>query len=102
MKFPSNSLTFLRRFIYGTRLRPARDWFVLIVATSILLVASVAWNVFVFRTTITDQATVGVPVRAGQSVNRTTLQRMQQIFNARAIEQEKYQTGAYVFRDPSR
>ncbi len=102
MKFPSNSLTFLRRFIYGTRLRPARDWFALILLVAVALIASVAWSVYTFRATISGENSPAVLVRPGASVNRTTFERMQQIFDTRAAEQEKYQSGAYSFPDPSR
>jgi hypothetical protein len=99
MKAPNLKSTSLKNLLsYGSRLRPDRDWLVLLVLFTIALAASVVWNLSVFSRITKGQqvgtATVAQPVQL-QLGTVTTL------FTQRADERARY-LSEYRFIDPSR
>lgn len=92
------TLNILKRINYGPRLRPSRDWLVILAIAFTLLLCSVVWNLWTFAR-VTGGETIGTqsppPATADlpvDSVNR--------IFERRAAEEARYRS-EYRFVDPS-
>jgi hypothetical protein len=82
---------------YGARLRPARDWYVLLVLFSALLGVSIAWNLWLFSA-VTKGETIGVQAPAPSAEIQLT--QVKTLFDQRATERGRY-TSQYRFVDPS-
>lgn len=99
--FNLSSLTkYLGALRYGNRLRPERDWLVLLGMTVILLIASIAWNVFYFINTAANQPSSSAPAPTQTLSSASEVTSVQNIFKSRATEQTNYQQN-YKFVDPS-
>ena len=89
------------RFRYGQRIDPSRDWLVLLSVSGIILAVIVVWNVWAFDT-VSKGDSIGAPVETGAPLfNQASLNELNAMFSARASEEQKYQSGAYTFTDPS-
>ena len=86
-------------FHYGETLHPARDWFVIISISAIILGVSVGWNSVTFLE-LTRTETPLEAVTAISSSN-TAVKDARVLFYSRAAEEEKYKSGTYRFVDPS-
>lgn len=85
----------------GARLDAVRDWLVLLTLSVLALVSIVVWNVWAFDT-VAGGGTIGASTtRAPAVFNRTALEEIRVIFEDRALERAKYETGVYHFADPS-
>jgi hypothetical protein len=94
MKKPTLPLSKLK---YGQRIRPVRDWLVLLAAFGLLLLCSLGWNLWEF-----SQATQGNKI-GSESVQppvQIKLDQVKSLFNERATEQTRY-IQEYKFVDPS-
>ena len=103
MKLNLSSLinTLKKIFAYGDRMRPMRDWFILLSVTSVLLIAGVVWNIFLFNHFQNVQTTTtSVKVTAQQGIG-DSITKVQALFQQRAAEEVNYQQN-YHFVDPSR
>ncbi len=94
----SSIKSFFRLFSYGPRVRPTRDWLVLLSGFAILLLASVLWNVVQYAHVVKGEKIGNAEVQAPGQIQ---LDAVQALFAARAAERAKYQ-GTYRFVDPSR
>lgn len=89
-----------RTVAYGERIRPTRDWFVLLSIASLLVVVSVVWNVFLL-----------VRIERGEAIDGSTptptafdnkpIEAVKQVFLERAEEERRFRQ-EYRFVDPSR
>ena len=86
-------------FTYGERLRPQRDWLVLLSITGVLLAISVAWNLWLFAR-VTNGEQIG-DQQAQTQVHGAKLDAMNALFERRAQEEGRY-LNEYRFVDPSR
>jgi hypothetical protein len=85
-------------FSYGDRIRPARDWFVLLTITGIILCISIAWNIWLLsRVTSGEAIGTATSTPPAASFNVDSVQTM---FEARAAERGRY-VSTYHFVDPS-
>ena len=79
-------------------MHPSRDWLLLLMASVVLVAASVAWNAWLFasvqRGDVIGSAPVIVPFDAG------SVESAREVFRARALEEGKYRY-EYRFVDPS-
>lgn len=92
----------LSKLTYGERLKPERDWFVLLWISAGLLVASIGWNAWLYHQ-IESGAVIGnSTVKPAAVFNKTSVTNVQNIFTDRASEEARYTTGAYNFIDPSK
>lgn len=89
-------------FSYGTQLKPARDWIVVVSIALIILAFSIVWNIFNFRHIVAEKAAPATTNVYAPTINKTAIQSVQQLFSERASEQTKYESGAYSFADPSK
>jgi hypothetical protein len=101
MKNSLASLESLKKiFTYGERIRPVRDWFVLLAITTILLIIGVFWNIYIFNQ-FENVKTPASDTHTPQLQNlETSVQKVQTIFQSRATEENNYQQ-TYQFVDPS-
>ncbi|MES2994465.1 MAG: hypothetical protein V4681_00270 [Patescibacteria group bacterium] len=90
----------LPHFARNGRRRPIRDWFSLLTIAFIVLLASVAWNVWMFMR-VTSGQLVGDAVIEAQAPDVSALEAVQGIFASRAAEEARYRS-EYHFVDPSK
>jgi len=83
---------------YGTRLKPYRDWFVLLSVFFVCLLCSFAWNLWLFSKVTNGQA-IGTATST-PPIKTVNLDSVQTLFDARATERSHYQS-QYHFVDPS-
>lgn len=98
-KLPQQLASLKKIFAYGNRIRPSRDWFVLLLCAGLLLVASVAWSLWLFMA-LANGKTLGPAPIAKEPQTQGSVNAVQTIFQARATEEGHYQ-GDYHFVDPS-
>ncbi|MFA5942787.1 MAG: hypothetical protein WC798_03935 [Candidatus Paceibacterota bacterium] len=82
-------------------LDPVRSWFAMLTFSMIALAGIIVWNVWAFDTIVSGgvigtSATSTVPVFSQESLDT-----IRDIFEQRAKEALKYETGTYRFADPS-
>jgi hypothetical protein len=90
-----------KTFRYGKRLRPAQDWRVLLALALALLVASVAWNLWLLNAIKSGAVLRGATPAATPAVSANTLSGIQESFATRATQEAAYEDGATTFVDPS-
>lgn len=96
-----NSLTSItKRFSYGDRLRPYRDWYLLLAVVFVLALLSVAWNVVIFFRAVDGEIIGTGEVREKEVFDEEAVDRVEAAFTARAEEEARYR-GTYQFVDPS-
>lgn len=95
MKKPDITFSKLK---YGQRIRPVRDWLVLLAAFGTFLLCSLGWNLWEF-----SQATQGNKIgsESVQAPVQIKLDQVKSLFQERAAEQTRY-IQQYTFVDPSR
>jgi hypothetical protein len=97
----STSLSsYLRSFRYGGPLNPERDWFVLLGIALLVLLASIAWNVWFFISLAHGESATPAITTPHTTSSASSVTNIQEIFQARATEQNNYQQ-TYHFVDPS-
>jgi hypothetical protein len=100
MKMPFVDVsTAIRKASYGERLRPERDWLLLLAGAGLLLVASIVWNLWLFRS-VGEGAVIGAGA-APAAFDATPIQSVRAVFDSRAREEARY-AGDLHFVDPSR
>lgn len=87
------------KLAYGERLRPTRDWFVILAAVALLLIVSAAYSYFIFSQTKEAGNLEGGEVV--QATATTTSSDVTGIFTDRERERDNY-LHVYRFVDPSR
>lgn len=81
---------------------PARDWLVLIILSTILLAGIIVWNVWAFDTVASGGSIGGDSSAGGSSAyDLSSLDSIRTLFEDRATEAAKYETGVYRYADPS-
>lgn len=89
----------VKRFSYGTRLHPARDWFYVLLAATILIACSIAWNIWLLRS-VEAGGTIGDEVVEVESFDESPIESVRALFESRKEEQMRYRQ-EYRFVDPS-
>jgi hypothetical protein len=96
-----HSGSFLKYFRYGEHLNPARDWVIIITFSAIALAGIIVWNVWAFSTVAQGGVIGSVATSSSPGFSHSSLDAINTVFENRAKEEEKYETGAYRFADPS-
>ena len=96
LPFLTKALSFLR---YGDRLRPHKDWFILLSVSLVLLIASIAWNVWFFFSVVEENLSVGPPPPE-EALDRSALEAARAI-SAKEDEEDTRYRNEYQFVDPS-
>jgi hypothetical protein len=99
MKLPNSLFSVFKIFRYGDRLKPNRDWFILLTLTALCLVASVCWNIFLFSQ-LENGKSVGNVTVPNHTAATSSISGVQTVFQKRAAQESNYQH-AYTFIDPS-
>lgn len=101
MNLNLNTVTrYLKKISYGDRLRPFRDWVVIVVVTLLLIAAVASWSYFLF-VRISNGEMLGATPNATSEEANTSLETVQSTFAERATERAHYRAD-YRFVDPSR
>jgi len=98
MKSFSSIFSLLKGFSYGPRIKPYRDWFVLLSVFFICLLCSFVWNIWLFSKVTNGQAIGNAPTTP--ALQAANLDSVRALFDARSAERVRYQS-QYHFVDPS-
>lgn len=90
------------KFRYGEQPQPARDWFVLLIFSLLLLAVSASWNAWIFHRVITGGTLSSVSTTTSPVITKASIDAVEKVFADRAAEARRYAAGAYTFTDPSR
>lgn len=93
--------SFLKRLGVGTHQDPVRDWILSLIFSAIVLAGIVVWNTWAFDTVSHGGVIGSVATSSSQVLNNSSLDAIHVIFEKRAAEEAKYETGIYHFVDPS-
>ncbi|MGK2908739.1 MAG: hypothetical protein ACSLE1_02920 [Sphingobium sp.] len=94
----SLNLSSLKKLGYGDRVRPSRDWFVLLAIACVLVGASIGWNVLLYKTAERGGA-IG-DERLPEPFDAAPIESVRAVFESRALERAQYEQGPR-FVDPS-
>jgi hypothetical protein len=101
MNIFNSTSSFLKRLRYGATIDPVRDWLTVLIFSTIVLTGIIVWNIWAFDT-IASGGSIGAPApKTSPLFNRASLDAIHAIFEKRAAEETKYQTGIYRYADPS-
>ena len=89
----------LRRFSYGNHVRPARDWFYMLLAATLLIALSVGWNLWLLRN-VEKGGIIGDENIEVDSFDEAPIESVRTVFEEREAEQLRYRQ-EYRFVDPS-
>lgn len=78
---------------------PARDWFIMLAVVLAVLIASGAWNLWLFYQIMSGKS-LGGAVHEETQQAKIQVQDVQDVFKNRAAERANYQN-TYTFVDPS-
>lgn len=84
---------------YGDRIRPTRDWFILLGLFFVALVAGTVWSVLFFLNVVSEEPTAQTAV--SEVNDKTPLEQVRALFMTRDEEAARYRS-EYRFVDPSR
>jgi len=94
-----NRLRSVTTLHYGERIRPVRDWLVILGVSAVLLVVSVVWNTLIFIDVV--QGDVIGSAEPREDVPNGSIETIRELFESRAAEETRYEN-EYRFVDPSR
>jgi hypothetical protein len=66
-----------------------------------VFIASLAWSGYIFMLVSEGRALDASAVKSLSPVDRASLDTAHAVFESRALEETKYRTGVYQYRDPS-
>ncbi len=90
----------LQNIHYGNRLRPVRDWLILVSVATVVLVVGAVWNIVEFKNSVSEQGS-GINTNMRSVVNMATIEKVQKTFVNRDKMRARYEKGFYYFEDPS-
>lgn len=90
---------YLRIFRYGDRVKPLRDWLILVSIAGVLLVGSAGWSFWLFDQISNPKEKTLTPPTT--STSTASLETVRTIFEKRTAERAHY-ISDYHFVDPSR
>lgn len=100
MKTSFNLAPLLKKFSYGSRVHPARDWFYLLLAMTLLVAFSIGWNIWLLKS-VEKGGTIGDESTTVESFDEAPIESVRAVFEERRTEQLQYRQ-EYRFVDPSR
>lgn len=97
-----NLLTpFIQRIRSKAHAEPLRDWVILSAITVVILAGVVTWNLWTFGAITGPSSIEELSADTRPALSPSALNTIQNIFEARAAEEARYETGVYSFSDPS-
>ncbi len=98
----NTKLTSLLAHIHGpTRHDPLRDWLIMTGLFVFALLTIIIWEVWTFSIVEGGETSGVVTASSTPPLNRAAIDSVTKLFEARAVEEEKYKSGGYHFNDPS-
>lgn len=91
----------MKRIRFGIFGDSVHDWLVLLAVSTIALVSIIVWNAWAFDTVANGGALGSLQVKAPEVFKKSSLETIRTIFENRAVEEAKYESGVYRFTDPS-
>ncbi len=91
----------VKRLRPGEYQDPSRDWTVLLIFSAIVLIGVIVWNMWAFSTVARGGVIGSAPASSVPVFSTTSLDAVHAIFEKRAAEEIKYETGTYRYADPS-
>ena len=82
--------------------RMVRDWDKLLCVLGALLLVGIVWSAYVYASVRHGDVISESVMPNSPSTDRTSTQSVDEVFMKRTLEAQKYETGAYVFVDPSK
>lgn len=98
MKIHLTPKNLFKRFSYGNRPRPSRDWFAILTVATLLIVLSIGWNLWLLRS-VERGGVIGNEAPA-TSFDARPIEEIRAVFESRSLEELKYRQ-QYRFVDPS-
>ncbi|MDP3402503.1 MAG: hypothetical protein Q8S35_00915 [bacterium] len=99
MKTSLNLAPILKKFSYGNYVHPARDWFYLLVAMTVLVALSIGWNLWLLKS-VEKGGIIGDENAVVESFDEAPIESVRAVFEERRAEQLRYRQ-EYRFVDPS-
>lgn len=101
-----NTTSFFRDILHnikhGLKPNPIRDWFVVVIVTIIFLALDIVLSFFGFQSVMSVKQPNVITPTVAPMINQKAIHEAQQLFDTRASEQTKYESGSYSFADPAR
>jgi len=98
---PNYLHSFIKKLRGGIRPRPSRDWLIIVVLFGVALLIILVLSIVSFQNIVNGDKGSASVTTSPQVIDRAALDKIQKIFEKRAIEKEKYTTGDYSYTDPS-
>lgn len=91
------------RFLFrrGPLHDPASGWFALLALAALAFSGLIVWNLWMFDQVAEGKALTSTATSTAPAFSQATLDLIHQVFEARASEEAKYQSGEYQYADPS-
>jgi hypothetical protein len=99
MKTSLDIRALLKRFSYGSRLRPARDWFLVLLCATLLIAVSVGWNLWLLQK-VEQGGVIGEVGRQRPGLDERSIEPVRAVFKSREEERRRFRQ-EYRFVDPS-
>lgn len=101
MNFFHPAVAFFKRLRRNSYSDPARDWLMLVALALIAFAVILVWAAWVFDT-VSRGGTIGAPTAVKlPNFDSSSLTTIHNVFDSRAAEESKYESGVYHFDDPS-
>ncbi len=101
MNIPHLTSSLTNRLRSGARQDPARDWIFTLIFFGIVFIAIIVWNAWAFDT-VSRGGTIGVaPKNSTPAFDSSSIDAVHTVFEKRAAEEAKFDTGTYRFTDPA-
>lgn len=97
MKLSLDLRSVSKKFSYGQRIRPARDWYYLLLACVVLVAFSVGWNLWLLARVERGEM-FGTDVQS-ENFDTAPIESVREVFELRKAEELKYKR-EYRFVDP--
>jgi hypothetical protein len=88
----------IARISYGERIRPTRDWLLLLSIAALLFIASAAWNAWFYYRVLEGPVSSAEPA---PTLDTAAVTNAKKVLDARAAEETRYEQG-YSFVDPAK
>lgn len=101
MNIFSPIISFLKRLRGGAQQDPVRDWLTMLTLSIVACTGIIVWNIWAFDTVARGGSIGSAVIHAPPIFSRSSLDAVHAIFEKRALEDARYETGAYRYADPS-
>ncbi len=101
MNIFNTAVSSIKRFRSNAFRDPERDWMGMLAIAVTAFVCIVVWNIWTFQTAANGGVIGTATSSPTTSLNRSSLDAIDDVFSNRSAEEAKYRTGVYRYSDPS-